>query len=417
MIPAAMDKDRGLPFSKKKLFVAGCLLIAFAAFWQLRGNAVRTAGMTEFYREYFARLSPAEAEELQRLESETRQRALFYERSIEQQGFLLQGMVVNRSADGLVADQCDSLLFSSLRFVALKKLGEEDLAKQAWRAILASRRGGQWFRHPICDGKSTSRDMIVGLMAALTQKPEGYREILRELIAYAGENRGYIGDGPFYVSYLSPGLAEILRHFARIEGFPEYELPAVIRYGFSTMELDTYIADVGYQLHLLGLVLWIEQEIARLEKASKSTPWVRGVPIPLERVTRALWGVKVLAQRWPWLAQRLVDADPGNMFYRWLRLGAAEALSAKARLTMLRELDIMPAFPRERLPNRCDRTADYLWQRSSYQYIRRAAHGCAATFAGVDYLWMASLLTSPDYHSPGETRTAATQSEAAKPAH
>ena len=133
---------------------------------------------------------------------------------------------------------------------------------------------------------------------------------------------------------------------------------------------------------------------------------LRSLPIPLERFTRAIWGVKVLQQRWSWLAQRLVDRDAKNLFFRWLRLAAADALSPRARLAMLRELDAMPQFPQDRLPDACDRRADYLWQRSSSEYMARETKDCVRRFSGVDYLWMASLLIADDYRGPLHERTA-----------
>jgi hypothetical protein len=387
----------------------GVLALSLGLLWQLRGNALNTAGMSAFYRDYFARILPSEAHELAYLEERTRQRALAYEKMISDE-HLDHGMVVNREADGDRSDECDSLLFSSLRYVALKKMGLDADADAAWGAIRASRSGGKWFRHPQCAHKSTSRDMIIGVLAALTQRPEGYREMLSELMVYLGEHGGYVGDGPFYVSYLSPGLAEILRHFARLEGIPDDELPPVVRYGFSTMELDTYMSRIGFQSHLLALVLWIEQELKRIEVAeAKHGEEVRALPLTLERFTRALWGVKVGEQRWPWLAQRLVDRDAKNLFFRWLRLSAADALSSRARLVMLRELDAMQQFPESRLPDSCDRRADYMWQRSSGEYAARSKGVCLRRFSGVDYLWMASLLTAADYRRSSDGHTASTE--------
>lgn len=380
--------------SKWRVIVLAIAVISIAALWQLRSNALITAAMSALYREYFAKNAPEDPQLLSELTEITRQKAIFYERLI-QMNHLDQGMVVNRTDAARVIDHCDSLLFSSLRYVALKKLGLELEATAAWEAILASRDGGKWFRHPQCAHKSTSRDMIIGLLAALTQKPPGYRDILVELMGYLDANAGYVGDGPFYVSYLSPGLAEILRHFARLEGIDSAELPAVVRYGFSTMELDTYTAKRGFEMHLVAMVLWIEQELKRSESQSQQPVMaLRALPLPLERVTRALWGVKVTQQRWAWLAQRLVDADAKNLFFRWLRLATADALTPRARLTLLRDLAAMPQFPADRLPSSCERRADYLWQRASHEYVAKTSD-CRYHFSGVDYLWMASLMVAP----------------------
>src|SRR5690606_16280323 len=133
-----------------------------------------------------------EADELAGLEVRTRMRALRYEELIAASS-TYQGMVITREHNGRVGDLCDSLLFSSLRYVSLRKLGLEKEADEAWAWIIKSRDGGKWFRHPQCAIKSTSRDMIVGLLAALTQRPEGYRDVLKELINYVGDNSGYVG--------------------------------------------------------------------------------------------------------------------------------------------------------------------------------------------------------------------------------
>jgi hypothetical protein len=389
-------------YLKLKILIPLALVTAVIQMWQVRLEALTSRHVSQIYRDFFQRITHDEAEELAVLEARTRLRALRYEDLIRSSS-TFQGMVITREHNGRIGDLCDSLLFSSLRYVSLRKLGLDNEAAEAWDWIVRSRNGGKWFRHPGCAGKSTSRDMIVGLLAALTQRPEGYRDILQELITYVGENSGYVGDGPFYVSYLSPGLAEVLRHFARIEGIEEHTLPSVVRYGFSTMEFDTYLSRVGFESHLISMVLWIEMELNRLEPPAIR---IRGIPMPLDRLSRALWGVKVFQERWAWQAQRLVDRDPPNLFFRWLRLKTADALSAKARLTMLRELDAMHQFPEYELPQNCTRKADYLWQRASREYQPLNNARCTRRFSGVDYLWMASVLTAPEYRRAEETQTA-----------
>jgi HrpA-like RNA helicase len=51
----------------------------------------------------------------------------------------------------------------------------------------------------------------------------------------------------------------------------------------------------------------------------------------------------------------------------------------------------MTQFPVARLPESCDRRADYLWQRAGREY-RPAKGNCLRRFNGADYLWMAGLL-------------------------
>lgn len=385
----------------KSKTVAFIFLVGTAAFvesWQLRLEALATSQSSSFFRSYYSNLSFNEAQELSLLELKAREKALSYEDLISKSSLQL-GMVVSRDAEGKAHDVCDSLLFSSIRYVALRKLGLKDQANAAWDHILQSRDGGKWYRHPLCKTKGTSRDMIVGLIAALTQRPPEYRKLLSELFDYLAANSGYLGDGPFYVSYLSPGIAEVLRHFAIIEGISEDSLPAVIRYGFSTLELDTYLSKVGFQSHLISLVLWSEMELDRQAGISQD---IRGIPLPLDRLSRALWGVKIQNERFSWQTQRLVDRDPPNLFFRWLRLSSANALSGKARLTLLRSLGAMMQFPENQLPENCTRKADYLWQRTSKEYALLNSNDCSIRFSGVDYLWMASLLTAPEYKNTSD---------------
>jgi hypothetical protein len=67
--------------------------------------------------------------EWQRLGIAAREKAYLYDQWLEE-GFLEHGMVVNRHSDGRPSGECDSLLFSSLRFTALMKLGWHDKAYQ-----------------------------------------------------------------------------------------------------------------------------------------------------------------------------------------------------------------------------------------------------------------------------------------------
>src|SRR4051812_24208489 len=81
--------------------------------------------------------------EWQRLGIMAREKAFLYEQWIEE-GFLENEMVVNRHADGRSSSECDSLLFSSLRYTALMKLGWQDKAYKAWRGIENAFQNGRW---------------------------------------------------------------------------------------------------------------------------------------------------------------------------------------------------------------------------------------------------------------------------------
>lgn len=312
---------------------------------------------------------------------------------------LLDGMVIDRHSDGSPANICDSLLFSSLRFVALEKLGHHAQALEAWKSIERSQdNSGGWFRHPMCAKQSTSRDMLVGLLIALSQKPPNYELYLKDLLSYIEKHSGYISHGPFHVSLLTPGLAEIIRLMALASGFKEDTLPPIVQYGFSTLAIDTFIEKRGYTSHLNALVLWLE-----LELVSPTSKWpdfkkhkIRNVFSLARHLGAYLQGPKITPeQRRYWIAYRLTTADPHNLFFQWL--------AQKTRIEKVQEIDAydlkrqllsMPQFPNWQLPSSCERKADYLWQRNSREYFIKSKI-CDKTFAGVDFLWMASLLHSP----------------------
>ncbi len=125
-------------------------------------------------------------------------RAMQYEEWLEA-SHLERGLVVGRDLDsGKATSTCDSLLFSSLRYVALRKLGLVNEADKAFRTIERENFvNGRWVRHPNCKRKAASRDMIVGLMAALSQEPKGHDEAFAKLMGVIARTGGPVDDGPF----------------------------------------------------------------------------------------------------------------------------------------------------------------------------------------------------------------------------
>ena len=162
-------------------------------------------------------------------------------------------MVVNYK-EGIVIDQCDSLLFSSLRYVALKKLGFDFAAKKAWSPMLSSSENGEWFRHPKCKHLGTSKDMLLGLLSALSQSPNHHKQAIRDLIKHIEINKGYFSFGPVYLSYLTPTVAKQLRRIAHNADVPYKNMPNSIRRGFSTNEFTHYFIDGGFKSHLSSLI-------------------------------------------------------------------------------------------------------------------------------------------------------------------
>lgn len=318
-----------------------------------------------------------------------REKALFYDDLIEST-HLFHGMVVNRSHDGHHRSECDSLLFSSLRYSALYQLGLRDRADRAWNSIKQASENGQWYRHPKCRRRWTSRDMIVGLLVALSHKPDQSRLYLQDLVSFIGSNEGYIGTGPFYVSLLSPGLGEIIRHLSLESGIQGSSLPPQVKHSFSTIEFDVLTAERGYTSHLNGLVLWLELQL--YNRQNSSSPRIRSVTEALEGLP-GHDGLKEM--RFRWIAKRLVQVDGENLFFQWLQLKSNHAITEKSSYYMLRKLLSMPQFPDDRLPANCDRKADYLWQRDSIEY-QANDESCHEVFSGVDFLWMVALLSELD---------------------
>lgn len=312
-----------------------------------------------------------------------RERAVLYEEMIEAQQ-LENGMVVSRRDDGRADAVCDSLLFSSLRYTALVKLGWHDKAERAWRAIVgAAYQNGRWVRHPQCRKKVTSRDMIFGLVTALSQDPPEAATHLAQLLRIIDETDGSVDPGPFYVSRLSPGLGELIKQMSLAHGWKQGALPGEVRIAFSTLELDTWLGSPGFVSHLSGLMLWNELELLQRQREVRS----------LTQLIAGVWPLDLAQLRLQWAGQKLAETDPENLFFVWLKFRSAGALSQRVKVELLGRLLSLPAFPEDRLPQNCDRRADYLWQRGSVEYKPLPGEACHETFPGIDFLWMVALLT------------------------
>jgi hypothetical protein len=324
---------------------------------------------------------------LYRLRREALSRAALYDELIKK-NMILDGMVVNRNAEGEPEGICDSLLFSSLRFFALKRLGFEESAQKAWNGVLGSRSGAQWQRHPRC-GKSLSRDMLMGVLVALQANPENGTSVFRSMLTEIDRQKGFIGDGPFYVSWLSPGVAGLVRMEAERRNVAYDEWPWILKQSFSSIEYDGLFLKEGYQSHLAGLGLWLELEHKR------NIEWFN--PRSLLGLIGRLAGEKgefdtsFDERRRQWIAGKLSSLSGANLFFDWLEYKVNGIYDVNAEIKLLSELLSMPQFPAVRLPRDCDRAADYIWQRRDKEAIPFARE-CGRTYAGVDFLWMAAIL-------------------------
>jgi len=324
---------------------------------------------------------------LHRLRREALTRAALYDGLIRRD-MLVDGMVVNRNSKGEPEGLCDSLLFSSLRFYSLKKLGFNRSAEEAWDGMLGSRSGAQWHRHPRC-AKSLSRDMLMGILVALRADPDHGTSVFRSMLAEISRQNGFIGDGPFYVSWLSPGVAGLVRMEAERRQIPAAEWPWILKQSFSSIEYDGMFLKEGYQSHLAALGLWLELD--HMNSLEVFNP--RSLLGLIGRLTGEQNSLDTSfdAQRRLWIADRIHSMSGGNLFFEWLEQKAGGVYQTQSEVKLLSDLLSMPQFPSTRLPMDCDRAADYLWQRRDGEAIP-SARQCSRAWAGVDFLWMAALL-------------------------
>jgi hypothetical protein len=314
-------------------------------------------------------------------------RSVLYERLIERD-MLSDGMVIHRGPAGEVLGLCDSLLFSNLRYFALKKMGLHDEARAAWKAILESRQSGQWLRHPKCL-KSISRDMIMGVLVGLSANPEGGDIVFEEMLAEIDRQQGFVGDGPFYVSWLSPGIAGLLRAEAERRNVPFEKWPWIVKQSFSSIEYDAMFLAHGYVSHLAALGLNLE--LSAIENNRKFNPrsflgevesWIKN---------QSPNNMKTDRQRRQWIATHLRTLSHSNLYFDWLEQKTFGQLNPANEKQLLERLLSMSQFPIDSLPQDCDRDADYLWQRRDEDAFVQTSE-CKYRWNGVDFIWMAAML-------------------------
>lgn len=371
---------------------AGLLAAVFST-GLLAGYLIKTASSGRMLSRHFPRAADT-VDEKRVLAELHRKFQLYHDRSSALS--LSRGMVVIKDIDGRLIHSCDSLLFSALRYVSLLKAGEHAGAVTAWNAINGSFIGGNWRRHPACRDKATSRDMILGLLIALSANPGQGKNILEGLVARIRDGGGYFDDGPFYVSYMTPQIADLIRLLWESFSLPVESLPPLIRYSFSTLDINSMELRRGYQSHLLALGLWLEMELlqASIRPESGMPPAPPRSAFSLIRAT--VPGVNVgslYLWHWDFVAEKLAALDPDNMFYRYLFLKANDLLDRRVLLELAQEMIEMPQFPHGFLPMDCDRKADYLWQRDSREMEMRKPE-CGLVYPGVDYMWMAANIMS-----------------------
>ena len=342
-------------------------------------RALRTATSVEIIQK----------ETLNRLQREAVSRVALYNELIKRD-VLLDGMVIHLDEQRNVAGECDSLLFSSLRYVALLRAGLADEAAAAWESINKSRQGGFWFRHPRCRDKSLSRDMMMGLLIALNENPPGTREVLVQLLEEIDRRNGYFSDGPFFVSYLSPGIAGLLRHLAARNEIPFESWPWALKQSFSSIEFDALFVHEGYESHLAALGVWLEWKMMKRPDAFNP----RSMLGEFQRLLGGASPPGALAmdhQRLQWISSTLAEQNQGNLFFQWIETQVMDRDSIASRIQVLSELLNSPQFPVDRLPRDCDHDSDYVWQRKMAELLPIQTK-CRATWNGVDFMWLAGLV-------------------------
>ena len=233
--------------------------------------------------------------------------------------------------------------------------------------------------------------MVLGFLAALSAKPIDGKLLLIKLMQIIEKNSGFFSNEKTHYSFLTPQIAQASRQVASLYNLSDSNLPMRVSEGFSTHELDSLLTDGGYKSHLIALSIWLELEI--LENS-----FVHSKPVPsrsmiqtIEKLGGDMTDHQLEFERLQFVAQRLVEVDQSNLFFRWLRLKTANALTLNSAQRLLFELLNMPQFPKGSLPMDCDRSADYVWMRHTEESLTHSPN-CNRSYHGVDFLWMTSLL-------------------------
>lgn len=361
------------------------LLFSILVFTVIVNSRMLTVS-TALLKEWAQRQTPLSEHDRMELIREGYRRLDLYE-TLLRETFLEDGMVVNRTISGEALDLCDSLLFSSLRFAALKKLGRNQEAEQAWKAIEQSRDDEHWARHLRCH-ESLSRDMLVGLLIALSQMPDHRRFYLQDLAESIKANFGFFSHGPYNISFLTPDMKNTLDGLLILEGIEKFQL---FWFDFSSLDWQVLLANDGYQSHLIALQIWLEDELRGIYSRKGRT-----FEEPVSPSTGALSLLNIFTrepinhQRLQWITHNLYAGNRQNLFFKWLHMKISGLLDDKMKFILLKELLDMPQFPKQHLPRDCDRKADYLWQRGSKEYNPNVT--CTMVFNGVDFVWILALL-------------------------
>jgi len=341
-----------------------------------------------------------------------------------------------------VADQCDSMLFTSLaahsrfliarggwlkphedRRLTLKTAGEV----KAWSAAILSPEDGHPTRHALCASRALSRDMAMGLaLAATSLEAAQARHPFLEgggLRALALSLRGAMaksilaGGGVFLSPLSRSGLASsVVNPTVLAMLFPDTLAPV-----FLANDAVLIMGEPrGFVSHLNAVTLLYEMESWQAHRQPTTL-----VDHPINRLARSE-GAREEARlrRFATIADELYRIDHQNLLFKTLRYHALLSWAAYRGLQRLavgaddlnpqtidrikrtfaadvagdlRRLEARSLFP-DSLPTSAvgGRDQEYLWQRASASWVTdaRQDQSAARVWPGVDYTLLAGLIAA-----------------------
>ena len=387
--------------SRLKIFVLLCVgalcYLTYAVINDYLVISELSTGIEEVNEDYETGISPKQVTRDQRTEYRLFRNSLLLAKNI-QKHYLYKGGVVERDSKMNPEGLCDSLLFTSLRYVSLVKLGLKENYQKAFDDLLRFEQpplSGRWIRHPDCPNHQLSRDMFLGLLLALNENPskKEARKIYLRTLKRVEKNNGWISRPRFSVGLLTGSMRENMRLLAiKLDIDPEAH--DVTRYSFSERDFTLPITPRGFQLHLHGLGLLLEESL-RKELSVRKKVKIRSI------TTSAAWFLDSLFRekrnlgpifegyRYKVLTKRLYEKDINNYFFEFLFKHSFDLPYLKTSLMAKDYLSFLPS--RARIHSSCDRNADYLWQRDSRQWDKTEVGFCSRTYSGVDVLFMNAL--------------------------
>jgi hypothetical protein len=328
--------------------------------------------------------------------------------------------------NGVMADQCDSLLFSGLALYANiiinehisdfetrqltdQRLRQDLVDAQDFIHYFSSQDDGAWIRHPRCAKKSISRDMAHGValvqvaLRTLGSRQPFYQKIQKTLDDLTTVNRTS-RDGSFMGLFLSP--------WSRSDLFTSLINPTIVEMldpgrGIMINDLILVVPEPrGYVTHLNALAILFELESLALDQPPRTLQNMINLPSRIDQLERLLN-----------LARAVEKTSPENILFKAIRfrvtaaimdtlaaenvdtheqydyaVSAVKIFMAMHLINKLSALEARGLFPADRLPNsgKSHRFEEYLWQRSEETWTSPTTD--AYEWPGVDYIMMVAMI-------------------------